>query len=234
MLVKVKKTGVCYNAFMKALIFVGGKQTRIGFSSDTKPKSLLEINKNDTVLFNLIKQLDIPCISEIVVFPGDNYLIEKYLGEKLDFIKTKVTINKIKLPKLGHYIFTYKEKEPVTFIFGDMYVPFPQLTNYMNSAYKTKNSYSSYLGVSDSHVGDYRVQLGNENVIDINERFGNKFTCGLFTILDTKIIQVLKRTDKLTDTFAQIPRMGYKMGFFEIVGAIDIDTPDSLSKIYKV
>ncbi len=216
---------------MKALILAGGEQTRIGFSAETKPKSLLITRENDTILLNLLKQLDIQEISEIVIYPGDNKLIEKYLKKIGNKIKTKISIDKTKLPKLGHYVFAYKDAESVTFVFGDMYVPEPQLTQYIKAANSGINDYFAFIAVSDTQVGDYKVELRDDYVNKISKENGQKFTCGLFSILNQKIIPKLKQTDKMTEVFAQIPEINLKTGYFEINGAIDIDTPDSLSQI---
>ncbi|MFA6090068.1 MAG: hypothetical protein WC755_09505 [Candidatus Woesearchaeota archaeon] len=214
---------------MKAEVLVGGDQTRIGFSAEVKPKSLLVTKNGETILIDILKQLDVPEISDIEIFVGDNRLIEEFVDNNRSEIKKRILINNIKLPTLGQYVFNYKGNEPVTFVFGDMYIPKPQLSSYIKYASNLESDYSAVIGVSDTQVGDYKVEIQGNRVKSISKEIGQKFTCGLFSILDIGIIKKLKETSKLTEVFAQIPQTRTKMGYFETKGLVDIDTPESIS-----
>ncbi len=214
---------------MKAIILAAGKQTRIGFSADVRPKSLIPVRTNDTIILNIIRQLDIVEISEIRVYMGTNDKIEHYIKTIEHTIKTPITLRKETLEDTSQYVLEYKDTEPVLFIFGDIYVPAPQLTEFVKYSDTKKHEFAACLALSKEKVGDLRADIFGSRITEMSTIKGDYYTCGLFAIMDTEKIGYLVSDNALPKVFEQMLKNGVKIANYITYGFIDVDYPEKIS-----
>jgi choline kinase len=215
---------------MKAILFAAGNQTRFGKTVEEQSKVLFPLPDGSTVLQNTLDQLDVLGLESIIIAVGDKKTIRDYVQTKTSRYSTPITIDEFDDVEMGMYMFRYQNDIPATFIFGDSFFPANSLSSYFKSI---TNSKAAWLGVSEEHVGDYRVAVGNGTVQEISKALNSGYyTSGIFTILDKNIIKDLERAEKFSDVFGQIPKRGATVGFTVLPsGIIDLDTFDETAKL---
>jgi len=218
---------------MNIVIFAGGDQKRLELSAKKNPKVLFKINSHETVLSHKIKQLYSPLITKIIIYVGDKNKVINYINVLKKDHPIPIVTRKKYYPDLGTYVTKYKNKEAVTFIFGDMYFPHRELSKYIEFIHRKSNEFDAVIGISKTHAGDYVVTTKDTLVTSISKqnKIGN-YTCGVFTLINPEIIPTLKSRKKITEIFSQISLKGFSVGYFIFKNPIDIDTPEEL-KTFK-
>lgn len=219
---------------MKVVIFAGGDQTRFKISHKEQLKVLLPIDSEDTILSNILKQIDIGEVSGIVVYAWDKQEVMSYIGKIKDRYKTEIMLSTTAYRNLGEYIMSYKGTEPVSFIYGDIYFPEGILEKYIQQTVGAIGVYEAYIGVTKSKSGSWKVLTSDRLVTSVSESHKEGFyTVGVYSILDPGIIGRIEYFDEVNEIFAQIPRK-YKMGFYEMEKTLDINTPADYEKFLKI
>ncbi|OHD12234.1 MAG: hypothetical protein A2Z96_03765 [Spirochaetes bacterium GWB1_48_6] len=127
-------------------------------------------------------------------------------------------------------MFHFGEELPSTFVFGDIFIPDGQFASYIRFAQSNSSRFDACIGVSKTKVGDYCVVIEGDCVVKLKMGLGTGlYTCGIFSIFDSGLVSALHKTQKLTEIFSEIVNLKKKVGFFEIKGAVDLDTPQDVA-----
>ena len=221
---------------MNIVILAGGNQRRFGYSLKEKSKVLLPIGDGKTILSNILDQLPDDKISRVVIAVADKEIIADFIEGIRDKYSFPIDINRKLYSGPIDCLKDSADLPPVTFILGDTYFPGEELKIYMNKAIVAMSKYDGFVGASYEHVGDGRVIIKDDEVTDMSHDFNEGlYCCGLFTIYDKKVFSQLEPNGKYAHTWALLPKLGYKLGYY-IVGPnlLDLDTPEEAEKLQKI
>jgi NDP-sugar pyrophosphorylase family protein len=220
---------------MNAVVLAGGNQMRLASFLDGQSKILFPLSGGRTVLSNIFDQLDAAGVKKIIVRPADKGNIAAYVTGIASNYRAEIIIDSTAWPSPVSYLTDSVDHLPVTFVLGDTYFPEGELQSYILKATEGEETYDGFVGVSKEHVGDARVILEGDHVVDMSHGFdAGNYTCGVFTIYDPKVFTQLEHLDKFAHTWAQLPRLGYKLGYHMVgPGLLDLDTPEEFEKLPK-
>lgn len=220
---------------MKAILLAGGDQTRFGSDPWERSKILFPLGQNDTLLLNTIRQIEKTDVEEIIVALRDKEFIADYLkGQKL---AKRLRIDRRDIKVLGNFALGSSKEIPATFVFGDIYFPSSALSDYLVALEKPDmQALDGVIGTCSYPVGDYFVSEEHGLVTRISKKDASaRHTCGIFTILNTHLLQSLPRRDKMTDVFIDLISLGARIGYVDLKeGLIDLDTGDAAAKLLAV
>lgn len=221
---------------MNAIVLAGGNQTRVAHYLEGQSKITFPLGSGKTVLSNIFDQLQAAGVKKIVVRVGDKEKIAQYVSNIANNYTATIEINRaIHVSPIG-YLTDSSEYLPATFVLGDTYFPKSELYQYMIKAIEGEKKYDGFVGVSKEHVGDARVVLNGDEVVDMSHNFTEGYyTCGVFTIYDPEVFAKIEPQDKYAHTWAMLPKLGYKLGYHMVGhGLLDLDTPEEFEKLRNI
>lgn len=220
---------------MHVVIFAGGNQSRFGTARALQPKQLLSLGNGETILSNILKQVETADVKSCMVAVADKEDIAVYI-EKLK-IKVPLIINREidKVPSA--FVVDQPRGYPITYILGDTYFPAGTLTGYLQCfSGREELELDGCIGVSEVPCGDWVVETETALVTGFRgEGAGSYWTCGVFTFVNNRSFGVIQKGNKFGHYFIDFIKLGFRLGYRSLGSdVIDLDTPADRERLEKL
>lgn len=152
----------------ESVIICGGFGTRLSKISNNKPKCLVALNKNDTILSNIIENLKANHINSILIlghYKADKII--KYISKKYDNqnLNISIFIEKKPLGDFGAILFLRNYlKENFFYILGDIFIKF-NFSNLRKFHYKNKSDLTLVTHKNNHFFDSDKIIIDHNNLI---------------------------------------------------------------------